>query len=62
MKKSEIKEIATKELNSYPIHNFREVLCGHFTNPTDEKDCINKFNKNFIQYFIQTYQNEPKDL
>jgi hypothetical protein len=62
MKKSEIKEIAIKELNSYPVYNFREHLCNRFINPNDEKDCINTFNKNFIQYFIQTYQNEPKDL
>jgi hypothetical protein len=46
MNKTEIKKLAIKKLNSKPVKNYKK----------QKKDCINSFDKSFIQSFIRSYQ------
>ena len=56
-KKSELRSLAIKKLNTKRVQSIKKQLCDNFTDKKQKKECMAAFDKSFIKSFIRSREN-----
>jgi hypothetical protein len=56
MNNTELRQLAIKSLNSKQVKSIKKQLCEQFIDKKEKINCINAFNKSFIESFMLSHK------